>query len=326
MAGVLLILIGLGGVALGFLGRNLLPLYSAAIAAGVLLLAVCAGEVLRSVRRRRVISVKVLLCALAGLVLLDFVYCSWLQIRAALGQAQYAMAVFPYKAAASFALAVLLPVALLASFRFYQTRRPGRYAPSEKTAILWDFGKNRIASGLTAVVLVALAVLAPLYGGWPPLLLAVRCQSVALTRLCLWVGADANGSPEWRRTPLEVAVQEGDEALVDLLVNRGADPNRPGPAVPPLALAVTSGRPEVVRLLLEGGADPNVRSVLGPTLHLAALGGHVEIARLLLAHGAAPDQRDSRGKTAAQLAPEVGQPVIAALLEEASASPPTGNR
>lgn len=326
MAGVLLVLIGLGGAILGFLSRSLLPLYSAVLAAGVLLVAVAAGEVLRGVRRRRVISVKALACASAGLVLLAFAHCSWLHVAAALSHSHYAMAVFPLKAAASFAGVVLLPAAALLSFRFYQVRRPARYAPAEKTALLWDFRKNWLASGLTAALLAALAILVPLYGGWPPILLAVRCHSVALTRLCLWLGADANGSPERARTPLDVAVSEGDAALVEFLLDRGADPNRPGSEVPPLTVAVMRGRSEVVRLLLERGADPNVRSVFGPTLHVAALSGYSDIARLLLAHGAAPDQRDSRGKTAAQLAREVGRPEIAALLEDASASTPARAR
>ena len=69
--------------------------------------------------------------------------------------------------------------------------------------------------------------------------------------------------------------------------------------------AVDGGRLDIVELLLDRGADPNVVSGEGYTpLHLAAGRQEPEIARLLLARGAAAslDKRDPYGNTPLLLA------------------------
>ena len=54
------------------------------------------------------------------------------------------------------------------------------------------------------------------------------------------------------------AVQHGDVALAETLLNRGADPNAEGlDAESPLILAARSGHLELVKLLLDKGADVN---------------------------------------------------------------------
>jgi Ankyrin repeats (3 copies) len=62
-----------------------------------------------------------------------------------------------------------------------------------------------------------------------------------------------------------------------------------------LALASQYGREAIVQLLLDAGVDPNgyrgFHSHSTP-LHQAALGGHEHVARLLLEHGASADARD----------------------------------
>jgi len=61
----------------------------------------------------------------------------------------------------------------------------------------------------------------------------------------------------------------------------------------PLQNAAGSGHLEVVQLLLERGADPNLReegiAPHGRALYSAVYNGHLEIARLLLEHGAYPN-------------------------------------
>lgn len=69
-----------------------------------------------------------------------------------------------------------------------------------------------------------------------------------------------------------------------------------------LHLACQAGDVAVVRLLLECGADPNRHNVSatsdhGTALHYAARGGHLETARALLEHGAEVDARDGIGYT-----------------------------
>jgi ankyrin repeat protein len=92
-------------------------------------------------------------------------------------------------------------------------------------------------------------------------------------------------------TPLGVAAAFGRRRMVEYLLKRGASA-----AVQPSPLpgAVQNGDRAVVTLLLAAGADPDA---LGPhgfaALHAACISGHVPMIRLLLARGARLDLRDA---------------------------------
>src|SRR5262245_12244567 len=104
-------------------------------------------------------------------------------------------------------------------------------------------------------------------------------------------------------TPLVRAAERDHAGLVDLLVDRGADPNRAcrcagGEA--PLWAAVANGAERATARLLARGADPNRAGFAGHTpLHVAAIRGSAALGELLLAHGADPTLRDQRGRTPA---------------------------
>lgn len=99
-------------------------------------------------------------------------------------------------------------------------------------------------------------------------------------------------------TTLTLAVSEDRPALIELLIMRGADPNRTiadGPITEnmysPLARAVSCGHAQCVRALLAASADPQLGWGKYPNttpLFDAADCGHLEIVRLLLAAGADP--------------------------------------
>lgn len=59
----------------------------------------------------------------------------------------------------------------------------------------------------------------------PPLGTAAFVRSVPLSRLLLDAGADVNGQGEGGFTALHAAAANGDEELVQLLLERGADPS-----------------------------------------------------------------------------------------------------
>jgi ankyrin repeat protein len=62
-----------------------------------------------------------------------------------------------------------------------------------------------------------------------------------------------------------------------------------------LALASQFGREAIMQLLLDSGEDPNGYSPIhshSTPLHQAALNGHEGIVRLLVEHGASADARD----------------------------------
>ena len=117
-------------------------------------------------------------------------------------------------------------------------------------------------------------------------------------------GADVNlpGSTgdNWDATPLQHAILERQPAVVQLLLDRGADMNRgAGPGSPaPLILAAGDTDPTIVKMLLAHGADPTVedengatplaRAVSAGTFHgpdRPMFGGcRVETVRALIAH------------------------------------------
>lgn len=106
-----------------------------------------------------------------------------------------------------------------------------------------------------------------------------------------------------------------------LLIERGADvtaPARNAMLVAPVHAAATQGDREILQLLLERGADPNARQQGDYTpLHSSANRGDHDSARLLIARGADPHATASDGKTPADVARERGFTELAAFLDNA---------
>ena len=76
--------------------------------------------------------------------------------------------------------------------------------------------------------------------------------------------ANRNGA-----TPLWLACTNGDSAMIEALINAGADPNEQLPAGrTPLMLASRTGNVEAVRVLLDHGADVDARDTLRGTTAL----------------------------------------------------------
>lgn len=108
--------------------------------------------------------------------------------------------------------------------------------------------------------------------------------------------------------------------MVRLLLNAGANPDKPSPSRPPLHLAAHRGDLEAVQLLLAAGADPEgictsiasslsrregrkfIEGYYDAALHCAAEKGHLEVVKALLAAGANPVRPDHTGATPAEVA------------------------
>ena len=92
--------------------------------------------------------------------------------------------------------------------------------------------------------------------------------------------------------PLQKVSMYGHIAIVQLLLNGGANPNkRDRFGVTPLHNASSMGHIKVVQILLERGANPNNRDRTGYTpLHCAARRGHTKVIRILLDGGAKPNK------------------------------------
>jgi ankyrin repeat protein len=94
------------------------------------------------------------------------------------------------------------------------------------------------------------------------------------------------------------------------LIERGADVNaaaRNPQKVAAIHAAATTGNREMVQMLLDRGADPNQRQQAGyVALHTAALHGDREMAEMLLRAGADPRLANDEGTTAEDLARQKG--------------------
>jgi ankyrin repeat protein len=121
-----------------------------------------------------------------------------------------------------------------------------------------------------------------------PLQAAVLHSRIEMVRLLIERGADVNAPDEIGQTPLLNALacrsvhlhgRDPGDAIVRLLLDAGADPNRAmdGDSLCPLDWAVMHDDAPMVRLLLHRGAVPKIQ----PTLNLAEGKGNPEIIALL---------------------------------------------
>jgi uncharacterized protein len=128
--------------------------------------------------------------------------------------------------------------------------------------------------------------------GSSALLLAAAAGHAEVVELLLARGADPNTGTslgEMSTTPLWHAATGGYTGIARMLLDHGAATGNGGRATNylPLAAAVRAQSIETVQLLLDRGADPNLRDELGYTpLLWAASRGSRPISELLLAHGA----------------------------------------
>jgi hypothetical protein len=99
---------------------------------------------------------------------------------------------------------------------------------------------------------------------------------------------DPNDGIFFKNTPLHIAAANGDQDIVELLIDAGADLNAVSSAgfqdhVVPLYEAAFNGHKDIVELLLDKGADINGQ---GTALHAAVNQNHKDIVELLIQRGA----------------------------------------
>lgn len=118
-----------------------------------------------------------------------------------------------------------------------------------------------------------------------PLLQAVLSRSVPIVQLLLEHGADPDFVPAGTSSPLSYALQESDDTLALLLLDRGAKPCEGC-----ITAAVERGHLRLLQRLLDLGVHPDAGTApAGSALSVAVDQGNLAAVKLLLAHGADPD-------------------------------------
>lgn len=137
------------------------------------------------------------------------------------------------------------------------------------------------------------------------------------------MGASVHVQNEQGVTPLLIVAFRGDQALMRLLLERGADVNHATKTrVTPLIAGVKGYTPTAsARLLLAHGAGVNAADHHGQTALMAACDkGDTACVQLLLHSGAQVNARDDDGRTALSHAADAGQGQIVRLLKHVGAT------
>jgi len=161
--------------------------------------------------------------------------------------------------------------------------------------------------------------------GRTPLLWAAKKGHEAMVRLLLEKGAELESKDKiYGQTPLSWAAKNGHEVVVKLLLDKGAEMESKDTEydLTPLSWAARYGNEAAVKLLLEKGAEMESKDKLyGQTpLSLAAKNGHEAVVKLLLEKGAELESKDTGyGQTPLSLAARYGNEATVKLLLEKGA-------
>jgi ankyrin repeat protein len=160
--------------------------------------------------------------------------------------------------------------------------------------------------------------------GATPLMLACWKDSVALVDLLLQSGADVHWKDSEGKTAFERVIQSTLQydvpiQIVKSLLDAGAAiESRHFHGCTPLSIAAIKGDPAVLQWLLEKGSQVNAPDEFGMTpLMQAAMYGHREAVEWLLMYDAEVKVKAKTGKTAFALASEGGHTEVARLLAAA---------
>jgi cytohesin len=168
---------------------------------------------------------------------------------------------------------------------------------------------------------------------------------------------DPNGKDRWGRTPLLMAAQYADLALVAQLVRRGGEIDQQRRYLTPVTLAARQGAADVVEFLLATGASVSIVTAIylgdhkrcarelkrepalaslrdeegTPLLHHAVEALEPDLVKMVLRHGGSVSDVDARGETGLhriadmRQAPQAAAAKMAALLLDRGADPNARN-
>jgi uncharacterized protein len=131
---------------------------------------------------------------------------------------------------------------------------------------------------------------APQVDGTTALHWAVRANDLELTEMLLRAGARPSIANQSDATPMLLAAMNGNAAILERLIQAGADSNAPLSHTGDTALmmAARTGKVDAVKVLLDHGAQINAKETWGGTTALmwAIAERHPEVTKLLVERGA----------------------------------------
>lgn len=124
-------------------------------------------------------------------------------------------------------------------------------------------------------------------------------NDIEVARLLVKRGAKVNEKTSYGMTPLHIAASDGKKEICFLLIEHGAKTDENSEIGTPLIQAVIGGHCEIAKLLIEKGADINKPSKSDgkAPLHWAVFYGRDDIVDLLVKQGAGINIKDKKGKT-----------------------------
>ena len=176
---------------------------------------------------------------------------------------------------------------LIVSCMVTQLSAAGLYAASTELA---DAAMKRDTQTVRALLQKKVDVNASQVDGTTALHWAVRFDDVDLAGLLIRAGANVAATTRAGATPLQLAAINGNAAMIETLVNAGADPNaslsKYGDTA--LMMAARTGKTDAIKVLLDHGANVNVKESWGDTTALmwAVSQKHSDAVKMLLDRGA----------------------------------------
>ena len=140
--------------------------------------------------------------------------------------------------------------------------------------------------------------------GRTPVRIAIENGDLPIVFKLLDAHANVNATADDQVGPLGIAVERGETAVVGKLLTAGARADglvRDGERI--LPWAIRKGRISFVRTMMKSGVDPHLRDRAGnPLLHVAMESGRRDLVESLIELGADPGATNAAGETTLQLA------------------------